>query len=203
VIPSFGGMGVSDDWSSRVEQLHSPRWVSVFAVDPGVDSGWAWLVYEVSRLDSDGALGAVRVGSGLNDPLFRFGEISCVDEDASTWTLADWIGASSDKARRFIGGGDVRTVVVVESFSLRERTASNDLLSPVRLSAKLGLLVWLINQEEPGVVEWFWQSPSDAKSVCTDERMRRWGLWQAGKPHATDAIRHLILWLRKEIADEH
>lgn len=42
------------------------------------------------------------------------------------------------------------------------------------------------------------QSPSDAKGTITDKRLKLWGLWYPGEPHRNDAMRHLLLWLRKE-----
>lgn len=44
-----------------------------------------------------------------------------------------------------------------------------------------------------------WQSPSNAKGVMTDDRLRRAGLWIPGKDHARDAMRHLaLLWRQVE-----
>lgn len=49
-----------------------------------------------------------------------------------------------------------------------------------------------------------WQSPSNAKGVFTDERIRRAGLWVPGRPHAVDAIRHLcLLWRQCEVKGGH
>lgn len=42
-----------------------------------------------------------------------------------------------------------------------------------------------------------WQQPSDAKGVITDDRLKKMGLWIVGKPHARDAIRHLVIALRR------
>jgi hypothetical protein len=37
------------------------------------------------------------------------------------------------------------------------------------------------------------QTPAAAKRFCSDAQLRKIGLWQPGKDHARDAIRHLIL----------
>lgn len=46
-------------------------------------------------------------------------------------------------------------------------------------------------------VEFHWQQASDAKGVITDDRLKKMDLWVPGKPHARDAIRHLIIALRR------
>jgi len=48
-------------------------------------------------------------------------------------------------------------------------------------------------------VEIEWQSPSQAKSYATDERLRRWGLWVKGKDHERDALRHVAAFLNNHI----
>jgi hypothetical protein len=35
------------------------------------------------------------------------------------------------------------------------------------------------------------QSASEAKGFCTDDMIKRWGLWKGRTPHERDAIRHL------------
>ena len=40
------------------------------------------------------------------------------------------------------------------------------------------------------------QMPSEAKGYANDERMKRWGFWVPGKPHATDALRHWVKYER-------
>lgn len=48
----------------------------------------------------------------------------------------------------------------------------------------------------------FLQTPSDAMNVGTDERLKRANLYFAGMPHATDASRHAVKFLRDCRADE-
>jgi hypothetical protein len=88
------------------------------------------------------------------------------------------------------------THIVLEDFILRERTSDRSLLSPVRLNAKLEDKF----RESMPRVELTLQSPSNAKTTVTNERLKRWGLWSVGEQHARDATRHLILWLRKNRA---
>lgn len=41
------------------------------------------------------------------------------------------------------------------------------------------------------------QSPSDAKSFTTNEKLKRLGWYTRGKQHGNDAVRHLVLYLAK------
>lgn len=173
-----------------------PRWVSVFTVDPGERTGWAWLCYERSRLATDGAHGAVKIGLELSYAMCMQGEMPSVKEDEATDEIRRYVRRSSERAASHVAT-DVSTVCIIEDFTLRERTMDSSLLSPVRLGAKVAYGMYL---DEVPV---YWQSPSDAKSTITDDRLQRWGLWRKGAPHANDAMRHLILWLRKEINGEH
>lgn len=40
-------------------------------------------------------------------------------------------------------------------------------------------------------------APSNAKSTVTDERLKRWGWWVEGQPHARDAVRVAYTWARR------
>ena len=39
------------------------------------------------------------------------------------------------------------------------------------------------------------QTAQNAKKFMTDERLKEWGMWEKGKRHARDAIRHGCFWL--------
>ena len=39
------------------------------------------------------------------------------------------------------------------------------------------------------------QTPSQAKNLWTDSKLKKLGLWQPGKPHAMDAVRHMMYFL--------
>ena len=116
--------------------------------------------------------------------------------------------AGSDRTQgrelaRQIGG--FNGPVVIEDFVLRKYTKDRDLLAPVRITARIEQIVELLREygyakEDVAagrVLPMFKQQPSLAMSTCTDERMRRWGLWTPGKPHANDALRHAVTFLRR------
>jgi hypothetical protein len=112
-------------------------------------------------------------------------EAQAAEEIWSTCLMCSEMGARVSK-----GLVSSVTDIVIEDFILRERTSSRDLLSPVRLTAQLVLLA---QQERKRMRLHF--SPPAGKSVVSDERLKRWGLYTT-KPHARDALRHLVLTLR-------
>ena len=90
--------------------------------------------------------------------------------------------------------------VVIEDFTLRTFKMSRELLSPVRLTAKVEYAMFHGLQGcEPKHRRVFKQQPSMAKSTATDERLKQWGLYirEGGLEHARDADRHAITFLRR------
>jgi hypothetical protein len=84
--------------------------------------------------------------------------------------------------------------VVVEDFILRagRQEKSRDLLSPVRITAKIEHHLWLNNRKM------FLQQPSLAKRL-TDDRLKHMGVYtrQGGMQHARDADRHVLMFIRR------
>lgn len=93
-------------------------------------------------------------------------------------------------------GGAVPEIsdLLYEDFTLRERTKDRSLLSPIRVSAHHQTLVLQKGEIHPAI---HLQSASE-KDVITDDQLKHAGLWERGRPHAMDALRHLVLWLRKQ-----
>lgn len=89
----------------------------------------------------------------------------------------DWPGAS----------------VGLEDFIMRSQNKSRDTVSPIRITAGFDYGMY-----DRGF-QTFRQQPSEAKGLCTDERMKAWGFYEraGGMNHARDADRHSITWLRK------
>lgn len=161
-------------------------------------SGWAWLLFERPLLPSDGSVGCVKVMRDLSEPMFMSGELDTSREIKGAQHLSHYIQRSRHRAESFCRRKP-RTCVVLESFQLRERTSDSSLTSPERLNSRLEQELSHLDFE----VELYYQTPADAKNVCKDSRMKKWGLWVPGRPHETDARRHLLLWLRKEANGEH
>lgn len=99
------------------------------------------------------------------------------------------------------------TPIVMESFKLRTYRMDDELLSPVRVAAKAEYAIrrLAISGREAEHVQrrLVWQQPSLAMGVCSDERLQVW--WDGkfyngtrGAPHARDAVRHALTFLRRE-----
>lgn len=76
--------------------------------------------------------------------------------------------------------------IICESFTLREGIYGAD-LSPVYI---IGALEALYQNEEI-----IYQEPK-LKPLCDDERLKKMGYHERGKPHRNDALRHAIIYLR-------
>lgn len=94
--------------------------------------------------------------------------------------------------------------IAIEDFIIRRVDTSRDFLSPVRLTAGILQAIYPILTELHGDGERaniMFQSPSDAKGVCTDARMDKWGyaIKTQKDRHSRDADRHAVLLLRRMI----
>ena len=81
--------------------------------------------------------------------------------------------------------------ILIEDFVLRMMSPDRDLLSPVRITAKVEHMLWLRG------MTFFVQSASEAKTTATDVRLKNWGLYKPGEEHGRDATRHAITFIRK------
>ena len=80
--------------------------------------------------------------------------------------------------------------VIIEDFVPRKLDQSRHFLSPVRVTAKLELLLW---QDEK---RWWRQMPALAMSTITDDHLKEIEMYQPAKPHANDATRHVLTYTR-------
>lgn len=186
----------------------------MFTFDPGVKCGWAWCVVGASELGRYGAEGAViraygdwkpekgrrasrdaaRASNG-GDRRFRCGEINTHAGDIETGrsVVEEAVKCCAIGKRVSRGKVPMVTHLVGEGFNFREKTQSRYMLSPIRVLAAAEAFMTMHACLAGATVST--QMPA-AKGIVTDERLERWGLWQPGKPHANDAIRHLIVLLR-------
>lgn len=90
---------------------------------------------------------------------------------------------------RFFG----RTVLVCESFSFSGAAMKDTANTSPEL---IGIVRWLAYQANWKLVM---QQPAE-RSVITNDRLRRWGLWTSGPAnvmsHQRDAVRHLCVYRR-------
>lgn len=159
---------------------------SVIAIDPGGTTGWSFLCVEPYALSDaeEKVLGNItthchgelssNVGGNSAD-----GEAICVDD------LWEFIEAWPNAA------------IVIEDFVIRNNDRSRQFLSPVRITAQLEYLCWKYNRKH------FRQTPADAKTTVSDDRLKSWRLYDSdgGLGHARDADRHAILFLRRAKQD--
>lgn len=78
-------------------------------------------------------------------------------------------------------------VVVYERFVYQKRDKVE--LWPVQVIGVINYWCW-INNRVPYV-----QTPSQAKNLWPDEKLKKLGLWIEGQPHAMDATRHMLYHL--------
>lgn len=162
----------------------------VLAIDPGGVTGWCVMQVHPAALAVDrySILGNIQhLGSG---------EVQG-SEAAQVYALLDMAREWPDAA------------VVIEDFVLREFQQSRDLLAPVRITAAVKWALWCgitTGDKSPNKVDGFpdrpirrvyTQSPEQAKTTCSDERLKSWHLHAASSAHARDAKRHALLFLRR------
>lgn len=165
-----------------------------------------WTAREEAALEGKGARG-LRL-SNTEWPVCQVivGQVGPFRGDLGSAEAARWFAqllseCSSDKR---VGQ------LVVEDFQLRVggstgvASTARSLLSPVRVTSGLRTLLGARGKGLAGSsgsealygAGWRFtmQQASDAKTVVTDDRLRRWGAWAPGLEHARDATRHLVFF---------
>lgn len=169
----------SDRWDSGSED-EMQFWPRVLWMDPGVLSGVAAVWFDPHALFIK------------QQPLPR-----CI----LAWWESYVGGPENDQIDKFLdlarqmgdGPSTPGLVLGVESFVMQQFNQSKEFLAPVRLRAKLEYAVPLWS---PGRVV-VSQSPSDALTTITDDRLKLWNMYTPGPDHIRDATRHCLLWIRK------
>lgn len=89
-----------------------------------------------------------------------------------------------------------KVIVVIEDFIIRQQNSTREFLAPVRITSGIVQEIFLISG-----IKVVYQTPADAKSICKDERMDKWGYQIKTKRdrHSRDADRHSTLFLRRAI----
>jgi hypothetical protein len=165
---------------------------TVIALDPGGTTGWSLISVHPESLTAPDA-------DWLDNIFFhQHGQVDCGVHRGNLGTSLH-SGISTDG--EFGGVYDLAkfihqwpsAAIVIEDFVLRQHRMDRELLSPVRITAALGYSLWRKGRD------YHVQSPSDAKRVCSDDRLKQWGMYDpyGSLRHARDADRHAILFLRK------
>lgn len=202
---------------STVESL-----CTVLAFDPGETTGWCAIGVEPLTLHGSHNIGRLHE----EFVFFDYGQIDCVSKD-----LAGWFGTAQKHAGLNMAGENAgieemvslacyaypKSVVVVEDFipDMNRMDQARHTLSPVRITAGFS---FGMSQEKAGGPSGrdvrrgerlsderiFIQGRSMPKTTCTDDRLKNWGLYDRNSgPHARDAVRHALYFLRTCRSNDH
>lgn len=146
--------------------------------DPGQVTGWA-------------VLGVWP--EALTDPEVK------ILPNVAAWSAGQFTGSERDMVSsmvELVSAWSERSHVGYEDFILRKFSMGRELLAPVRVSARFEDRMESAGRAAQLVPP---QAPSLALGSVTDARLKAWGFWNPlpGKPHARDAVRHAVTYLRR------
>lgn len=163
-----------DDFDLTRASIYTVLWF-----DPGSTTGWC--IVSIWRMAVE--LSNYRILSNI-----------------AAWSLGEFVGPEGSIVDQMMGlvdawDGDL-DAVGLEDFILRQFSMGRELLAPVRISSRFQDRLY--TSERSGLLVPA-QQPSLAMSTVTDDRLKTWGLYAptAGKPHARDALRHALTFLRR------
>lgn len=185
----------------RAEDVELTPYTNLIWFDPGGTTGWA--VFSIHP-------------EALEDPQVK------ILENINRWSAGQFSGPENQQIAAALGLCEAweDAAVGAEDFILRTFKMSRDLLAPVRVTAGIEYGLWVgaagstfdrvetrpdeyggrerVRITKAGRSLWK-QQPSLAKSSATDERLKAWGFAAVlkGRPHATDAVRHCLTFLRR------
>lgn len=180
---------------------------SVFAIDPGETTGYAWAaigakevrkhgISESIKRALDESLELSRFGHtpipGDSFPRFGWGEVDCRSMDGIE-EVVRLIFSAHELIRMGTPLGGLGWIVP-EAFVLNRSVKDASLLSPVRVSAMIQYAVRKQINERGTAWE---EQESAAKAVVPNDKLKAWGLYARGSEHQRDAMRHLIVKLRR------
>jgi len=185
---------------------------TVLAFDPGETTGWCAIGVQPQWFWGYHGFGTPLEGFDH----YKHGQIDCVSKD-----LAGWFGVAFKHAGLNMMGENAgieemlklacthypKSVVVIEDFipDMNRMDQARHTLSPVRITAgfSFGMSQYSLNGKLSDE-RIFVQNRSLAKTTCTDDRLKRWGMYDPkGGRHARDAVRHAYYFLRDCVGDDH
>lgn len=142
--------------------------MSVFAIDPGTTTGWAY----------------VKDAPSPHTPRTEHSlEVACDQMGGEEYQQAYDLYRLIERVWP--------CAIIIEDFIPRQLNKERWFLSPVRVTNQLTMLLWLKDHQ------WSLQMPSLAKTTVNDDVLKRVGLHNPGRPHANDATRHALTFLRR------
>lgn len=156
--------------------------LAIWALDPGLTCGWARCVINLKLIKSQGI--SKFAGSALH---FECGQQQFSDAvRAACWSYDEMTMWLLDMGEKY----EVVLTFVSESFGNRPGHFTGDVTTAAEVSASVRTLLHYTEMEL--LISTRMQTPAEAKSYATDERLKSWGVWTPGKDHARDATRHLL-----------
>jgi len=159
---------------------------TVISVDPGGTTGWSIMAcHEEAMVDRD-------VPILMNIEHEERGQIPCIGIEGGEEACAEYIVGM---ALAWPGA-----CLCIESFYIRQMSVD---LSPVRITAMIKYGLYKAAHEGPTNLVVVEQQPAMAKTVATNDHLKKWGFWNKteGMDHARDADRHSITLLRRALLD--
>lgn len=183
-LPKIHVLDTEDRWraGSEDEPLWWPR---TLWIDPGGTSGVAVVWFDPKALFAGATTAKVVLAYSelfLNGP-----------EDGPNGQVNRFL-----RLRRGLATEPGLTVGC-ESFVIRRPDQSEEFLSPVRIKAAISNRLSVTRDEVTKTmgVHLFDQSPADAKTTFTNERLKNLRMYTPGPDHINDAKRHCLLWIRQ------
>ena len=168
----------------RLGNAHS-GWATTVWVDPGGTTGWG-----VLSVDPTVLVRSYPIEKGIEH-----------------WVCGDTHHNEDQMASEMLELYDLwdDAAIGIEKFVIRKFLQHHEFLSPVRIRAKIEYGLWLMekwaaaeDEREMGRPRTLWsQDPSLAKRTLTDDRQREVGLWEPGKDHKRDAMKHCYTFLQR------
>jgi hypothetical protein len=164
--------------------IDSKARLAIMAFDPGGTTGWCATSFRLGHLAllRERGLKAFLMSEALT---LTSGQLTG-SENSQALKAADLIQAGVDR-----GEADY-VLLLYEDFILRQKRKDRDLLSPVRMTAKLEM----VNELNWGFPE-LKQQPSLAKTSMPNSRLKALKLYRPAMPHANDGIRHNVTLIRR------
>ena len=203
--------------SSRGRRIKSPTHLAAMAIDPGGTTG---IAFGVVPLKADSTAAAFKAGDWISEEVYG----TASEQALYIWNAwAEWLDVLD--SRKVGLPIMVRESFQLRPNKAHGAGSDPQMLAPVRVLAGIDALMGEYGVATAGERETLWKSrydammiagasPDDAsggvtawrtrdqtpseRTVVSNDRLKRWGLWVKGSDHERDAVRHLALLCMKE-----